>query len=203
MIHLIGLAHEAQASPIGEPETEAQKRYAYLLGNTIITTRPCIVAEEYSGEAERMNKVRSIAWQVAAALNTEHRFCDPTKAERKQIGYVGTQELHLAISMHDRDWDISNEEAEAKAWAICIGRYFAIRERFWLSKIHDVVKEEILFVLGDGHVDSFTLVVAGEGLNSRVVARGIGVTAQHTARMENGMRYLREHPECVNEDVQL
>ena len=33
MIHLIGLAHETQAFGSGEPETDAQRHYAYLLGS--------------------------------------------------------------------------------------------------------------------------------------------------------------------------
>ena len=118
MIHLIGLAHEAQASGSGEPETDAQRQYAYLLGNTILAVRPRLIAEEYSVESEQDNKSRSIGWQIAAALGVEHRFCDPTKAERARIGYVGTQDLHLNISMHDPNWNISNEEAEAKAWVV-------------------------------------------------------------------------------------
>lgn len=148
MIHLIGLAHEAQASPSGAPETEAQELYADVLGPTIVAVRPCLVAEEYSEEVEEDNKRRSIGKPIATALAIEHRCCDATKAERKQIGYVGTQELHLIISMHDPNWNISNEEAKAKAWAICIGRYFAIREKFWLEKIRDIAHQDVVFVLG-------------------------------------------------------
>ena len=199
MIHLIGLAHEAQASASGEPETDAQRQYAYLLGNTILAVRPRLIAEEYSMESEQDNKRRSIGWQIAAALGAEHRFCDPSKTERRQIGYFGPQELHLHISMHDPNWNISNEEAQAKGWAICIGRYFAIRERFWLEKIRDVVDQEVLFVLGDGHVESFTKLLADEDIESQVVERGIGLTPENTLCMENGLRYLREHPDCVDE----
>jgi hypothetical protein len=201
MIHLIGLAHEAQASGSGEPETDAQRHYAYLLGNTILAVRPRLIAEEYSMESEQDNKRRSIGWQIAAALGVEHRFCDPTKAERRQIGYFGPQELQRQIFMHDANWNISNEEAQAKGWAICIGRYFAIRERFWLEKLRDVVEQELVFVLGDGHVDSFTKLLADAGVNSQLVQRGIGVTAENAVDMENGLRFLQEHPDCVTEQL--
>lgn len=201
MVHLIGVAHEAQASSSGKPETDAQALYAALLEHTIVAVGPRAVAEEYNEEAEQENKARSIGKLIAVALGGEHRFCDPNKAERQHIGYFGPQELHLHISMHDPNWNISNEEAQAKGWAICIGKYFAIRERFWLDKIRDVVDQDLVFVLGDGHVDSFTQLLDDEGINSQLVQRGIGVTAENALAMENGLRYLREHPDCVNEQL--
>jgi hypothetical protein len=201
MIHLIGVAHKEQASSSGVPETEAQERYADVLQRTMVAVRPRLVAEEYSTEAEEEYKRRSIGRPIATALGIEHRFCDATKAERKQIGYVGTQELHLMISMHDPNWNISNEEAEAKAWAICIGRYFVIREKFWLDKIRDVADQDVVCVVGDGHVESFTKLLTDEGVKSQLVERGIGLTAENTFRMEKGLRYLREHPDCVNEEL--
>ena len=201
MIHLIGLVHEAQASPSGAPETQAQRVYGDVLRCTILAVGPCLIAEEYSEEVERDNERRSIGKPIASASGIEHRFCDATKAERRQIGYIGTHELHLAISIHDPNWNISNEEAEAKAWAICIGRYFAIREKFWLEKFRDVAHLDVVFVPGDGHIDSFAKLLTNEGVSSKLVERGIGLTAENTSSMENGLRYLREHPECVNEQV--
>ncbi len=201
MVHLIGVAHEAQASGSGKPETDAQALYADVLGRTILSVRPRVVAEEYNEEAEQENKTRSIGKLITGALGVEHRFCDANKAERQQIGYFGPQELHLVISMHDPNWNISNEEAQAKGWAICIGRYFAIRERFWLEKIRDAVDQDLVFVLGDGHVDSFTKLLADAGINSQLVQRGIGVTAENALAMENGLRYLQQHPDCVDEQL--
>jgi len=201
MVHLIGVAHEAQASGSGKPETDAQALYAGVLERTVLAIHPRVVAEEYNEEAEQENKMRSIGKLIAGTLAVEHRFCDANKAERQQIGYIGPQELHLQISMHDRDWNISNQEAQAKGWAICIGRYFAIRERFWLEKLRDVLDHELVFVLGDGHVDSFTKLLADDGIKSRLVQRGIGVTEENAIAMENGLRYLQEHPECVAEEL--
>ncbi|MGA2373865.1 MAG: hypothetical protein ABSG11_24685 [Candidatus Korobacteraceae bacterium] len=201
MVHLIGVAHEAQASSSGKPESDAQALYADVLKRATVAVRPRVVAEEYNEEAEQENKTRSIGKPIAVALGAEHRFCDPNKAERQQIGYFGPQELHLHIWMHDPNWNISNEEAQAKGWAICIGRYFAVRERFWLEKIRDALDQELVFVLGDGHVDTFTKLLADEGVNSQLVQRGIGVTAENARAMENGLRYLQEHPDCVNEQL--
>lgn len=199
MIHLIGVLHRAQASATGQAETDSQKEYAETLRRTIRNVNPALVAEEYSTEAEQENKTISITRTVAAELGVPHRFCDPHKDERARVGYLSAEELHPLIWMNDENWNISNEEAEAKAWAICIGKYFAIREGLWLDSIRDVIKKEIVFVLGDGHVDSFTKILESEGVEVSVVARGIGVTAEDNARMEAGLRYLNEHPNCVNE----
>ena len=78
-----------------------------------------------------------------------------------------------------------------------------IRERFWLDKIGDVVDQNLLFVLGDGHVESFTKLLTDRGIRPQLVERGIGLTAENTFRMENGLRYLREHPDCINEQDAL
>jgi hypothetical protein len=199
VIYLIGLAHESQASASGRPETDIQLLYAEALERIVLAVHPRVIAEEYNEEAEHENKTRSIGKLIATALGAEHRFCDPNKAERQRIGYLGPQELHLLVSMHDPNRDISNEEAQAKGWAICIGKYFVVRERFWLEKIRDVVDQDLVFVLGDGHVDSFTKLLADGGINSNLVQRGIGVTAENALAMENGLRYLQEHPECVHD----
>jgi hypothetical protein len=58
-----------------------------------------------------------------------------------------------------------------------------------------------VFVLGDGQIDSFAKLLTDEGVRTKLVERGIGLTAENTFRMENGLRYLREHPDCVNEQV--
>jgi hypothetical protein len=204
MVYLIGLAHREQASLDfqGTPQTEAQKQYAEVLKKTIENLRPSLVAEEYSTESETENKRRSIAKPIADSLKVEHQFCDPHGEQRRTIGYLGVQELHPQIMMHDKNWDISPEEAQAKAWAICIGKYFIRRERVWLGRIREKSKPEddvVIFVLGDGHVDSFADLLAKEGIKSEVVERHIGVTAEDDALIQNGFQYLKEHPECVEE----
>jgi hypothetical protein len=204
MIHLLGVAHREQASLDlqGTPQTDAQKHYADVLKKTIEGLHPSLVAEEYSTESEKENNRRSIAKPLADACGVKHRFCDPCSDQRKAIKYLGIQELHQQVLMHDKNWNISPEEAETKAWAICIGKYFHRRETFWLKRIREASgpeKDVVVYVLGDGHVESFADLLAKEGIRSEIVERHIGVTAEDDALMQKGLQYLKEHPECVDE----
>jgi hypothetical protein len=204
MIHLLGMAHREQASTDaqGTPQTDAQKYYADVLKKTIEGLHPSVVAEEYSTESEKENRRRSIAKPIADGCGVKHLFCDPHSDQRRAIGYLGIQELHQQILMHDRNWNISPEEAETKAWAICTGKYFVRREKFWLERIREASEPQnytVVFVLGDGHIESFAELLAKEGIKSEIVERHIGVTAEDDALMQNGLQYLKEHPECVDE----
>ena len=147
-IHLISANHTtAQSSPSGEPETNVQRNYADTLAALIRKVGAQWVAEEYSEEAEEESGRLSLTPKIADENGAKHRFCDPTKEERMKIGYVGQQELHLYIGMHDDDWNISNDEARRKSWALDIGKYFEVRERFWLDKIADLKDKTVVFVL--------------------------------------------------------
>lgn len=200
-IHLIGAHHtNAQSSPSGKPETDVQRCYADTLATVIREVGAQWVAEEYSKEAEEESKRLSLTPRIAVANGVEHRFCDATKEERKKIRYVGQQELHLHISMHDDDWNISNEEARLKSWALDIGKYFEKRERFWLDKITDLKEKTVVFVCGEAHVDTFRKRLEAAGWQVHVAARGIGITGEDTRNVDEALQYLKEHPEILNED---
>ena len=155
-IHLIGVNHTiAQSSTDGTPSTEDQKCYVATLTKAVHDLGAEFVAEEYSEEAEQLTKRQSLTPKVAIENGAKHRFCDPSQAERRRLRYIGHQDLHLLIGMHDPNWNISNEEAEAKAWALSIGKYFERRERFWLQEIADIKDKTVIFVCGDAHVDTF------------------------------------------------
>jgi hypothetical protein len=152
------------------------------------------VAEEYSKEAEEESKRLSLTRGVAAETGAKHRFCDPPQGERRQIGYVGQQELHLYISMHDPDWNISNDEARRKSWTLDIGKYFERREKFWLDRIADLKERAVVFVCGEAHVDTFGKLLEGAGWELHVAARGIAITDADRRSVAEGLEYLEEHP---------
>jgi hypothetical protein len=200
-IHLIGVNHTtAQSSTDGAPQTEDQKHYVAILEKTMRDVRAEYVAEEYSEEAEQLTNRRSLTPKVASQNGAKHRFCDPIQAQRGEIRYLGHQELHVRIWMNDPNWNISNEEAEAKAWALSIGKYFGRRERFWLQQIEDIKDEAVIFVCGDAHVDTFRNLLESEGWKVKIAARGIGITDEDRRRVAAGLRYLQDHPEILAEE---
>lgn len=200
-IHLIGVNHTtAQSSPDGTPQTEDQKCYVAALTKTIIDVDAEYVAEEYSKEAEQQNNRLSLTPKIAGENGAIHRFCDPTQAERRHIRYLGHQELQVMIWMNDSNWNISNEEAEAKAWALSIGKYFERRECFWLQKIADIKDKRVIFVCGDAHVDTFGRLLTADGWQVNIAARGIGITDDDRRRVAAGVQYLKDHPEILTEE---
>ncbi len=60
-------------------------------------------------------------------------------------------------------------------------------------------RQNVIFVLGDGHIESFAELLGSEGIASVVTERHIGVNPEDDALMATGLRYLQEHPDCVNE----
>jgi hypothetical protein len=200
-IYLIGVNHTiAQSSPDGRPQDEVQKAYVETLARVIQEVSAEYVAEEYSEEAEKTAKRMSLSPKVACDNGAQHRFCDPTQEQRKAIRYLGHQELQLQIWMHDTNWNISNEEAEAKAWALDIGKYFERRERFWLGKIADIKDNTVVFVCGDAHVETFSKLLEAAEWEVHVAARGIGVTDEDRAKTAMGIAYLNDHPEVLEEE---
>lgn len=200
-VHLIGVNHtSAQSSPHGIPHTEVQECYVATLTKTIRDVGAEFVAEEYSEEAEQRTQRQSLTPRVALENGAKHRFCDPNQVERRRIRYLDIQDLHLLISMQRKETKISNEEAEVKAWALSIGKYFGRRERFWLQRIEDIKDKALIFVCGDVHVDAFSKLLEGAGWKVNIVARGIGVTDEDRSSFAAGLRYLRDHPEILEEE---
>ncbi len=194
MLHLIGLNHRAQARTPGSELTEEQQVFSDYLLRAIEEVRPAFIAEEDSEEALAKRGQVSIAKGIADERRIDHRFCDPTDAEREAIGYRDGQSLEIEIFMGDQD-GMSNEEIFCKARAIEIGRYFPIRERFWLERLCGCRDVEAIFICGDLHIETFGNILTGDAIAYRVVERGIGATED--ARFYGAVQYLADHPELA------
>lgn len=198
MFFIVGLAHREQCSGNGNPHTPAQIKYVATLEILIHRVSPSCIAEEDSEEALASRKSFSLAKPIAKKFDIEHRFCDPTMDERKEIGYRDNSNLQVNIFMHD-DRNMTQQEIQAKARASEIAKYWRVREEFWLRKLNDL-KTNVIFVCGDGHVETFTALLSEKEIPFEVVERGIGVNEHDDAEMAAGRQYLREHPEVANEE---
>ena len=197
MIYLIGSDHAAHASKDGSPHTEEQQKYAAVLRELTERLKPVLIAEEYSESAERENGTISITRTMYPAL---HRFCEPTDAERKAQGYLGPQDLQRLVMDHGKNRDTQTwDEAVANAWAICAGKYFVIRERMWIERIKHEVEQDLIFVCGEMHLNTFPTTLQNAGLKSEIMERGIGVTREKQALADAAFRFLAEHPDCIDE----
>lgn len=194
MVHLIGLNHDAQALATGGEMTRDQHVFAECLRETVEKVRPALIAEEDSEEALCIRGRASIAKEIAVELGIEHRFCDPSPAQRQAMGYRDGQALELDLFFNSDG--LSSHEIGVRARAIEIACSFPIRERFWLEKLGDDRHETVVFVCGDLHVDSFGALLAGEGVPWQEVRRGIGRKAED-ALYDVARRYLEIHPEIA------
>ncbi len=194
MLYIIGLSHFAQSRKPGSEKTEGQNAYTAVLDQLIKDVKPIFVAEEHSEEALTHRNEVSIAKELADASGIEHRFCDPTEAQRTSMGYVqgGFIFQHFLMGGNNQ---LSKEEARVKADAIEMGRYFPVREQFWLDGLNGCIEKNAIFVCGYGHINSFTRLLDSKGIPNKVVASDVAVTEEERDRIERSTQYLSEHPE--------
>ncbi len=198
MLHLIGINHRVQARTPESELTAEQLEFSDCLRRTIEEVGPSLIAEEDSEEALLKRNRISLAKEIADEHGIEHRFCDPNEEQRRAIGYQDGGWLETQMFMSDRE-GLSNEEIFCRARAIEIGRYFPIRERFWLDRLCGCTDADVVFVCGDLHIESFGKILDSNGIPSRIVQRAIGLT-EEDRRFDEALRYLREHPELARNE---
>ena len=96
MLYLIGVSHDIQFNPGRHPAKVVRNKRASFKTHVlevIETLGVSILAEEFSDESKTIRKVsESTLEQLAKAKGIEHRFCDPTSAQRRENG-IGESDL--------------------------------------------------------------------------------------------------------------
>ena len=104
------------------------------------------IAEEMSVEAlEDYDVHQSIGHQVADALHIAHRYCDPSRQERKALGVPEDADIHIA------SWGNSDPQQREAAFRAS----YAIRERHWLEHLLQLDTWPVLFICGAKHTEPF------------------------------------------------
>ena len=85
MIYLVGVDHRIQHEGyLDSRKKVALRKFRAYLKNIVCERGIRVIAEEFSEDALSRNHTEvSSARKVAQALGIEHRFCDPTRQERK------------------------------------------------------------------------------------------------------------------------
>ena len=201
MLSLIGVDHRVQAKPKGSELSEEQRRFSHCLTTAIKGIKPVLVAEEYSEEALRMCAKRtgieheSVTRLLSQSLEVEHRFCDPEADARREMEYVEGWQIAIGLD----PTGLSNQELNDKGLALEIAEQWPKRERFWLDRIGLQEKENVVFVVGQGHIDTFRNLLGENGIESEVLALGIGVRPEDDdeERLRRAKAYLEAHPELL------
>jgi hypothetical protein len=197
MLHIIGVSHQVQSRKSDDEESEAHHAFSRLLKQIIQEVHPTFVAEEESEENLLEHQKVSIVKEIADSERVEHRFCDPNRAQRKAIGYLRSDEILSRL----RDLlgkNLRFEECSLRASAIEVGQHFRKRERFWLQGLNGCHEQDVLFVCGDGHIESFTELLKNEGIPYKVLERGVGMTEADHEKVRGILQYLEAHPELRN-----
>lgn len=199
-VHLIGLSHRAQMKDRGKADTGPQQEFRACLEETLERLKPNLVAEELSEyalkivSAQKRVEQESLSKLIADSRHVEHRFCDPDGAERKKMGYVEGSTIFQELMLKGGQ-QMSNEELNLQAYATEVYRHWPAREKFWLNELAIVSKKVIIFICGDGHVDSFQSLLKRNGIESNVVKRGIGLTNYDVEFSKKLHLYIDSHPE--------
>ena len=188
MIYLIGCEHFAQRKVSGAELSACQLAFRWTVQCAIESVQPAAVAEgdhrdflwkKHPGSSSR-EPLESILESIAGAQQPKikHRFVDANEAEREEIGYrrSGGPDIVQPLA-HE------------------IVHHFPKREEFWLRKLEDLLNNEtdVLFICGWGHIESFRELLTSRGIESSVLATGIGATPE-TLQIDVLVRnYIKNH----------
>jgi hypothetical protein len=146
---------------------------------------PVLIAEEDHPDFLLNDGAESILLEVATARQIEkrHRFADPNQAQREQIGY-------------NPPLGLGRDRVPAMAQEILF--HFPKREKFWLCKLRDSLHNNILFICGWGHIESFSSLLAREAVSVSVLATKIGARPCDLEFEREVMHFIHENAEWLN-----
>jgi len=201
MIYLIGVEHRVQSIPVGGEETADQNKYRLCLEQAIQQYQPTVVAEEYSEDALKRSELLGnrpqefFTRKITTARNVKHVLCDPDLKTKYSMGYQERTGWAMQISrLSMRDSRLDRRLLPA---ALEVLKDFPLREKYWLRQLKDVLGQEVVFVCGDYHVDTFGVRLKDNGIPFQVVERQIGMPAELIEESEQIKAYIERNSEYV------
>lgn len=147
--------------------------------HTIQTTEPNFkvflekLCQEFSvrAVAEEMNEValaeknyaESMPMQIAKALQIEHKFCDPNRSKRTELGIFQETEIRYQA------WISRSKQTESEIAALVVASHVK-REQYWLEQLRSLNVWPVLFICGADHVTSFKHLVEQQGIAVHIAA---------------------------------
>ncbi len=156
MIYLIGVNHGVQYQTEKNDPAQAKiiLKFKNYLDQKIQELKICVLAEEMSQYAlEKNHATKHIVKEISHKNQIEHLMCDPSPSERKKLGITSA-----LVSVLDK---------EAK-------KYFPQREQFWLDKISNKLLKNVIFICGNQHISTFSILLKHNGVNIKVLSENWG-----------------------------
>jgi hypothetical protein len=206
MFYLVGVEHGVQSKSKDATETAEQAEYRSSLERAIKAFKPAILAEEFNKDAlERAAFVRKapqepFTKQIAFEAGISHMFCEPDLYTKLDFGYQGRDGwLHHIDGLWEQ---VPEPNRSLLAGALEIMKDFPLREELWLNQMKDVLGEEIIFICGDGHIETFAERLAAKKIGSKIVQRQIGMAADLIEKNNRIVEFLRVNSEYVEAQYQ-
>ena len=161
VLYLVGTYHSNQ--PLGCTEGMYLEFKEYLPNLCDIESID-LLAEEFSEEALGLWKATTtVAQQLATERQITHIFCDPNTDQRRELGIPNDEELKSKLGYGS----ILNL-SQLKQISIEELSFWSIREEYWLNRVLEITANKCLFVLGSGHVDSFSMLLTNRGFSIEI-----------------------------------
>ncbi len=154
-VFLFGTSHKFQ---FGVPycSDREESEFIVALKKQCLEHNISILAEEMSPEGlSQKARQHSTCFRLAVQLNRKHKYCDPDNTARRNLGIESIQDLEI-LRAFDRisETEYINRKKQA----------FQRREAFWLEQLREFQGGQILFILGDEHMQSFGCLLQTSGI---------------------------------------
>jgi hypothetical protein len=208
MFYLVGVNHEAQRHPPGASLNKDQAKLERCLNAAIVDCHPVLIAVEESEETLREERkgvcaiYESIPRNVAKRRGIEAMLFEPSEAYKLDHGYMSDLRILLELSVAGLLDEIPSNQQRAAAAALGISMFFPFREKFWIEKLKDYLHSNVIAVLGENHVDSFSSRLHALEVPVKVLFRRIGVTNSLLAESEAARNFPIENPDLFSRLLQ-
>jgi hypothetical protein len=206
MIYLIGVEHRLQSISVGGEETPEQIKYRSCLERAIEQYDPTVVAEEYCEDGLKMwaylrgTPHEYFTKRITDSKGVKHLPCDTGTEVKCVLGFQGTAGWRQQISWLDNHESYKNDEFLPEALDVI--KDFALRENYWLEQLRDVLHEDVIFVCGDYHVDTFGQRLHNKGIKTQIVAREIGMPTDLIERLIEVRKYISQNAQHIEDAYQ-
>lgn len=162
---IIGTDHRFQTRSPDFAETQ-HEQFSAFLSATASANGVVALAEEHNIAAlAESNIVESTVKATARALGLKHRYCDPDKKKRVDLGILQENEIRVSAFPN---W-LSEAEVQQR-----FEESMRAREAYWLSELIDFNSWPVLFVCGANHALSFLDLLRAHAFDGVIVSQDWG-----------------------------
>jgi hypothetical protein len=176
VVYLIGCDHQnAQTyltgSAMTQREGQGQADLKELILAAVARYQLELIAEESNADILHRSQRQSVVYDAALISGITHRFCDPTPDERSVLSIE--EDLPFYGPCPPREWEAQIPSVEI-AYRHDIAHRWPVRECFWIDRLGDEIKQNVLFVCGDAHRWTFRRRLEARNIKVNLIAKRVG-----------------------------